>query len=67
MRNTKEFRLFLVEQMNGVVDGSVDYEKAKGIANLAQQIYNTLNLEVRMAVAKQRLGDTEIAPVSFDE
>jgi len=65
MANTKELRRFLVEQMQGVAAGKVNSEKAKAIANLAQQIYNTLSLEVRMAISKQKLGDKNIDPITF--
>ena len=67
MQNTKELRAFLVEQMNGVAEGSVNMDSAKSISNLAQQVYNTLNIEIRMAVVKSKLGDTEVVPVDFSE
>ena len=63
--NTRELRTFLVEQMQGVANGRVNSEKAKSICNLAQQVYNTLNVEVKMAIARTKLKDGDIAPVSF--
>lgn len=65
LTNTRELRAFLVEQMQGVASGRVNSEKAKSICNLAQQVYNTLNVEVKMAVAKQKLNGQEIETVSF--
>ena len=52
MNNTRELRAFLVEQMQGVASGKVNSEKAKSISNLSQQIYNTINIEVKMALSK---------------
>jgi hypothetical protein len=67
MTNTRELRSFLVEQMQGVASGKVNSEKAKSIANLSQQIYNTLNLEVKMATAKAKLNGATIDAVSFTD
>lgn len=67
MKSTKELRAFLVEQMKGVADGSIDPEKAKGVSNLAQQIYNTINIEVRMAIARMKLGEEPVRPIDFDD
>lgn len=67
MKNTKELRAFLTEQMTGVAAGTVSTERAKSIANVAQQIYNTLNIEVKVAMARIRLGGQEIGPVEFED
>lgn len=68
MKDTRELRTFLVEQIQGVAAGKVNTDKAKALANLAQQIYNTLNVEVRMAMAVAKAGKegVTISPVSFD-
>lgn len=65
MQNTKDLRGFLVGQMQNIADGKLDLDHAKGVANLAQQIYNTLNIEVKMAIARSKLGDTKVEPVEF--
>ena len=65
LTNTRELRSFLVEQMQGVANGRVKSEKAKAICNLAQQVYNTLNVEVKIAIARTKLKDGDIAPVNF--
>ena len=66
--DTRELRQFLVEQMQGVATGKVNTERAKGVCNISQQIYNSLNLEVKMAVARSKLKDGEdVKPVSFTE
>ena len=65
LSSTKDLRMFLTEQMNGVAAGNVDPSQAKGITNLAQQIYNSLLIEVRMAKARAELGEGAITPVSF--
>ena len=65
LTNTRELRQFLVEQMQGVADGRVNSEKAKSIANLSQQIYNTLNIEVKLAISKAKLNGQTVDAVSF--
>lgn len=66
--DTKDLRMFLVEQMEGVATGKVNTERAKSVCNLSQQIYNSLNLEVKMAVARSKLKDgQDVKPVSFVE
>lgn len=65
MKDTKELRAFLVEQMQGVATGKVNSERAKSVSNLAQQIYNTLNLEVKMAIVKGKLNGAKVDAVSF--
>tara|TARA_R110000751_G_scaffold208716_1_gene312568 strand:- start:27 stop:230 length:204 start_codon:yes stop_codon:yes gene_type:complete len=67
MKNTRELREFLVGQMIKVANGEVDVEMAKGVSNLAQQIYNTINVEVKFATAMQKLDGTEIKAVSFGD
>lgn len=65
LTNTRELREFLVEQMQGVANGKVNSEKAKSIANLSQQIYNTLNIEVKIALQKSKLNGQTVDAVSF--
>lgn len=65
MNNTRELRAFLVDQMQGVATGKVNSEKAKSIANISQQIYNTLNIELKMTVAKAKLNGKTVDAVSF--
>jgi hypothetical protein len=65
MKDTKELRAFLVEQMKDTAEGKVTMEKAKSICNISQQIYNTLNVEIKMAIARQKVEADVIEPVSF--
>lgn len=68
INNTRDLRKFLVHQMEGVASGKINAERAKGICNLSQQIYNSLNLEVKMAVARSKLKEgQDVGPVSFDD
>jgi hypothetical protein len=67
LKNTKELRAFLVDQMEKVATGQIDTDKVKGVCNIAQQIYNTMNIEIKVAVASSKLGDTEIKPVTFGD
>jgi hypothetical protein len=66
MNNTRELRAFLVEQMQGVATGKVNSEKAKSISNLSQQIYNTINIEVKMALSKAKLNGQSLDAVEFN-
>ena len=65
MNSTADLRKFLVNQMNGVAEGTINAEKAKGVTNIAQQIYNSLLIEVKIAKARADLDGAEINPVSF--
>lgn len=65
--DTRSLRSFLVGKMNDVAAGDLDAQKTTGIANLAQQIYNTLNIELKTAMALQKLGEQKIEPVKFNE
>jgi len=65
MQDTKELRHFLVEQMQGVASGKVQPDRAKGVTNIAQQIYNSLLIEVKMAKAMQDLDIEKLKPVDF--
>ena len=65
--DTKTLREFLVQQMSLAANGRVDAERGKTVANFAQQVYNTLNIEVRMAIAMAKLGDTKVEPVRFGD
>ena len=67
IRDTKGLRAFLVEQMNAAATGQVDVQRAKAITNYAQQIYNTLNIELKSAVVRSKIGDVEIQSVTFDD
>lgn len=66
MTNTRELRAFLVEQMQGVAAGRVNSEKAKAISNLSQQIYNTINIEVKLAISKSKLNGQSVDAVEFN-
>lgn len=63
--STQSLRSFLVNQMEGVATGNVDLERAKGVANISQQIYNSLLIEVKMAKARAELDDDAITSVDF--
>jgi hypothetical protein len=65
IKSTADLRSFLIEQMAAVVSGETDASKAKSISNLAQQIYNSLNIEVKMAHARDKVGQDAIVPVEL--
>jgi hypothetical protein len=66
VKNTSELRAFLVEQMQGVATGEVSSEMAKAVAYLSQQIYNTINIEVKLAVSKAKLNGQSLDAVPFN-
>jgi len=63
--STKEMREFLLTEMKGVADGTVETYRAKGVCNLAQQVYNTLNIEIKHAQAMEKLTKGKITPISL--
>ena len=65
MKSTKDMRNFLLEQMSGVACGTVEVSTAKGVCNLAQQVYNTMNIEIKHAQAQAKLGESKITQVDF--
>ena len=67
MKSTKDLRGFLTGQMQSVVDGDFDPSRARGVTNIAQQIYNTLLIEVKVAKARADLDGAPIDPIIFDE
>ena len=56
LESTKDLRRFLLDRMQEVSDGELGNNEAKAICNLSQQIYNTINMEVKMAAAKSKYG-----------
>jgi len=65
MKSTKEMRSFLIKQMGAVADGNQDIAIAKGVCNYAQQVYNTMNIEIKHAQAQAKLADGDIKEVKF--
>jgi len=65
IKSTREMRTFLLDQMSLVANGDVDVGRAKGVCNLAQQVYNTLNIEIKHAKALDDLGQDELSEVGF--
>jgi len=65
IKNSKELKTFLLSQISGIADGSVAPEMAKGICNLSQQVYNLANLEIKVAIAKVKVGEDGIKSVNF--
>lgn len=68
MESSADIRNFLLDQMVAVSEGKQEIPAAKAISNYAQQVYNTLNLEIRMALIKDKTSkDLELSPVVFKE
>lgn len=65
MKSTKELRDFLIAQMQSVAEGTQEPTEAKAICNYAQQIYNTLNMEMRAAAFRAKHPDATATPVDW--
>lgn len=66
INNTKELRSFLTDEMLRAANGDVDSSRAKSVTNYAQQIYNTLNIELKTALVREKIGDQVIKSVDFN-
>ena len=66
IKNTRDLRAYLVSQMEGVANGVVPPERSKAVANLAQQVYNTLAIEIRFAVTRDKLKDSAVDVKSIE-
>ena len=65
MKSTKDMRTFLLDQMSAVAGGEVEVNTTKAVCNLAQQVYNTMNIEIKHAQAQAKLGESKIGEVKF--
>lgn len=63
--STKQLRDFLVEQMALVANGEQQPQTAKSICNYAQQVYNTINLELKSAKLRADTPEASVVPVEF--
>ena len=63
--DTKQMRQFLISKMVAVSEGKIEIGQAKAVSNLAQQIYNTVKLEMQFASLKSD-GMKRIEAVSFN-
>lgn len=66
IRDSVDLRNFLIDKMQKVATGKIKVDQCKAISNLAQQVYNTKNLEIKLALAQKTLGGERVKPVSFD-
>ena len=64
--DTSSLRKFLIAGMKDVMNGHITTWQAKAACNFAQQIYNVSALEVKVAIARQRVKADEIKTVSFE-
>jgi hypothetical protein len=63
--NTAELRSFLRDKMLAAADGKLDAPTCRSIVNFAQQIYNTFNIELKMAAARNLNDGKDIESVKF--
>lgn len=65
--NTAQMRTFLIAQMEGVAQGTIEPAAAKAVTNIAQQIHNTKLLELKAAKLEAEIGPDRIKSVALDE
>lgn len=63
--DTSELRGFLLDNMVKVARGELGAEPMRAITNGAQQVYNTLNIEAKFAIVKDKIGEGKIGSVKF--
>lgn len=66
MKNTAEMRSFLVDQIAKVANGEQAAKDAKAICNYAQQVYNTLNIEIKLSAAEAKTPSFKRKFIPFD-
>jgi hypothetical protein len=66
LTNTQELRRFLLDKMKAAANGELNSEQSRSITNFAQQVYNTLNIEVKVAALAAKSPDQTIKPVDFN-
>jgi hypothetical protein len=54
LRNSADLRNFLIQQMVDTANGKLEVASARMICNFAQQIYNTVKLEMSFATLKNK-------------
>lgn len=64
IHDTKDLRQFLLTTMIAAAKGELNAAQTGAICNVAQQIYNTLNIELKMSIATRQLGE-QIEPVKL--
>ena len=67
LATTADIRQFLIEQMVKTAEGKIEVGQAKAMCNFAQQIYNTVKLEMQYAAMRQKDQIGKIEPVRWVE
>jgi hypothetical protein len=71
IKNTADLREFLVTEMQSVAEGKRTPQAAKAITSLAQQIHNSLRLEMDMArfissnLTAEKVNTTCVTPLAL--
>ena len=66
LKSTADLRAFLLDEMIETANGRREASTAKAVCNYAQQVYNTINLEMRHAHARHKYGIQNLSPVTLD-
>jgi hypothetical protein len=66
IRDTRDLRRFLLDRMVRTANGTASVLEAKAICNYAQQVYNTINIEARVAMTVSERNGEPLPAVSFD-
>ena len=62
---TADIRNFLIENMVKTAEGKIEVGQAKAMCNFAQQIYNTIKLELQYASMKEKDQIGKVEAVTF--
>lgn len=65
LNDTDDVRNFLLNQMVRVANGKMEIGHAKAVCNLAQQVYNTIKLEMQYSKLQENGGAGNVSPVSW--
>ena len=65
IKSTQDLRAFLLNQIDKVSSGAQAVSQAKAICNYSQQIYNTINIELKCAAAEAKISNLKRAPIQL--
>ena len=54
MENTSDLRKFLLGEMQKLAEKKIEVQDARAMCNYAQQVYNTLKLEIQFATLRSK-------------
>lgn len=66
LNNTSDLRNFLIDQMKATAAGKLGVGEARMVCNFAQQIYNTVKIEITFAMMREKSGNNiKVEPITW--